>query len=81
MPGLQQRCDDDTSSDDDSVSYQQNFEDENIDDSGTPINVITNKVEQINPATVISRMVVPTAKSNDELKIDKSKVNSEIQGC
>jgi hypothetical protein len=78
MPGLQQRCDDDTSSDDDSVSYQQNFEDEIIADSGTPINVITNKVEHINSATVISGMVVPTTKSNDELKIDKSKKNSEI---
>jgi hypothetical protein len=78
MPGLQQRCDDDTSSDDDSIGYQQNFEDQNIDDSGTPINVITNKVEQINSATVISGMVVPTTKSNDELKIDKSKVDSEI---
>jgi hypothetical protein len=78
MPGLQQRCDDDTSSDDDSIGYQQKFEDENIDNLGTPINVITNKVEQINSDTVISGMVVPTTTSNDELEVDKSKVNSEI---
>jgi hypothetical protein len=83
MPGLQQRCDDNSSSDDDSVSYQRDFEDENIVDSGASINVITNKVEQINSATVISGMFVPTTKcpdiTNDELKIDKSKKNSEIR--
>jgi hypothetical protein len=82
MPGLQQRCDDNLSSDDDSVSYQRNFEDENIVDSGASINVITNKVEQINSATGISGMVVPTTKcpdmTDDELKRDKRKVNSEI---
>jgi hypothetical protein len=82
MPGLQQLCDDNSSSDDDSVSYQRNFKDENIVDSGASINVITNKVEQINSATVISGMVVPTTKcpdmTDDELKRDKRKVNSEI---
>jgi hypothetical protein len=62
MPGLLQQCDDNSSSDDDSVSYQQNFEDKNIVDSGASINVITNKIEQINSATVISGMVVPTTK-------------------
>jgi hypothetical protein len=56
MPGLQQQCDDNSSSDNGSVSYQQNFEDENIVDSGASINVITNKVEQINSAAVISGM-------------------------
>jgi hypothetical protein len=78
MPGLQQRCDDDTSSNDDSIGYQQNFEDKNIDDSGIPINVITSKVEQINSATVISGMVVPTTRPNDELEIHKRKMDSEI---
>jgi hypothetical protein len=46
------------------------------------MNVITNKVEQINYATVISGMVVPTTNcpdiTDDELKSDKRKVNSEI---
>jgi hypothetical protein len=82
IPGLQQRCDDNSSSDDDSVSYQHNFEAETIVDSGATINVITNKAEQINYATVISGMVVPTTKcpdmTDDELRIDKSKKNSEI---
>jgi hypothetical protein len=53
MPGLQQRCDENSSSDDDSVSYQRIFEAETIVDSGATINVITNKVEQINSTTVI----------------------------
>jgi hypothetical protein len=84
MPGLQlqQQCDDNSSSEDDSVSYQRNFEAENIADSEASINVITNKVEQTNSTTVISGMVVPTTKcpdmTDDELKRDKRKVNSEI---
>jgi hypothetical protein len=82
MPGLQQRCDDNSSSDDDSVSYQRNFEDENIVDSGASINVITNKVKQINSDTVISGTIVPTTKcpdmTDDDLKSYKRKVNLEI---
>jgi hypothetical protein len=84
MPGLQlqQQCDDNSSSEDDSVSYQRNFEAENIADSEASINVITNKVEQTNSTTVISEMVVPTTKfpdmTDDELKRDKRKVNLEI---
>jgi hypothetical protein len=70
------------SSDDDSVSYQQNFKAETIVDSGATINVITNKVEQINSTTVKSGMVVPTTNcpdmTDDELKRDKRKVNSKI---
>jgi hypothetical protein len=82
MPILPQQCDDNSSSDDDSVSYQQNFEDETIADSGATINVITNKVEQINSTTVISGMVVPTTNCPDmtdnELERDKRKLNAKI---
>jgi hypothetical protein len=82
MPGLQQRCDINSSSDDDSVGYQRNFEAETIVDSGATINVITNKVEQINSTAVISGMVVPTTNcpdmTDDELKREKRKVNLEI---
>jgi hypothetical protein len=48
MPGLQQRLDDDSSSDDDSLSYQREFEIDTIDDSGETATVTINKVEHVN---------------------------------
>jgi hypothetical protein len=45
MPGLQQRLDDDSSSDNDSLSYQQEFAADTINDSGATATVIINKVE------------------------------------
>jgi hypothetical protein len=48
MPGLQQRLDDDSSSDDDSLSYQREFENDTINDSGAATTVIINKVEHAN---------------------------------
>jgi hypothetical protein len=45
MPGLQPRHTEDSSSDDDSVSYQQEFENNDINDSGETATATMNKVE------------------------------------
>jgi hypothetical protein len=47
MPGLQPRHTEDSSSDDDSLSYQQEFENNNINDSGGTATATINKVEHV----------------------------------
>jgi hypothetical protein len=47
MPGLQQQLDDDSSPDDDSLSYQREFENDTINDSGEKATVTINKIENI----------------------------------
>jgi hypothetical protein len=48
MPGLQQRHTEDSSSEDDSVSYQREFEIDAINDSGETTTVTINKVTKLN---------------------------------
>jgi hypothetical protein len=47
MPGLQTRHTEDSSSDDDSLSYQQEFENNDINDSGEKAIATINKVEHV----------------------------------
>jgi hypothetical protein len=47
MPGLQQQHTEDSSSDDDSVSYQREFESDAINDSGETATATINKVEHV----------------------------------
>jgi len=56
MPGLQQRCDDDSSSDNNSIGYQRDFDDQDIFDSGAIITLLSNKVNQ---RTLIAQATMP----------------------
>jgi hypothetical protein len=83
MPGLQQRCDDDSSSDDDSLGYQRDFDAQEQLDSGATFTILPDKVNQrpLVDLRTQAQAMMPTvaqacaAMTDDEFKKYKRKMN------